>query len=115
MMPRLAAILVTPAQSRARRDLPPWHRHNKVMSTTNTNLAVCTSSLTKEFDGTRAVNNLNLNVARGVFYGFLGPNGAGKSTTIKMLTGLLGPTAGSIEILGLDFASQPVEVKKQIG
>lgn len=78
-------------------------------------LAVSTVALTKDFDGVRAVNSINLSVQRGVFYGFLGPNGAGKSTTIKMLTGLLAPTAGTIEILGLDFARHPVEVKRQIG
>jgi ABC-2 type transport system ATP-binding protein len=77
--------------------------------------AVSTLSLTKDFDGVRAVDNLSLNVARGVFYGFLGPNGAGKSTTIKMLTGLLAPTAGAVRILGLDLAADPVEVKRQIG
>jgi ABC-2 type transport system ATP-binding protein len=54
-------------------------------------------------------------VEPGQFFGFLGPNGAGKSTTIKMLTGLLAPTAGTIEILGQDLFSTPVEVKRHIG
>jgi len=58
---------------------------------------------------------VNLRVEAGQFYGFLGPNGAGKSTTIKMLTGLLAPTSGSIEVLGMDFATQALEVKRQIG
>jgi ABC-2 type transport system ATP-binding protein len=58
---------------------------------------------------------VNLTVAPGQFFGFLGPNGAGKSTTIKMLTGLLAPTSGSIEILGEDFTKNTVELKRQIG
>jgi ABC-2 type transport system ATP-binding protein len=77
--------------------------------------AVSTTALTKVFDGVRAVDGVSLNVARGVFYGFLGPNGAGKSTTIKMLTGLLAPSAGSVRILGVDLAEDPVGVKRQIG
>src|SRR5258708_6209288 len=62
-----------------------------------------------------AVNSIDLRVAPGQFFGFLGPNGAGKSTTIKMLTGLLAPSSGRIEILGLDLEKNPVEVKRQIG
>ena len=57
------------------------------------NVAIETSNLTRDFGKFRAVNELNLRVESGRFYGFLGPNGAGKSTTIKMLTGLLAPTA----------------------
>ena len=77
--------------------------------------AVRTQGLSKEFGQVRAVSNLDLMVGRGVFYGFLGPNGAGKSTTIKMLTGLLAPSSGRIEILGQDSLQQAVEVKRQIG
>jgi ABC-2 type transport system ATP-binding protein len=77
--------------------------------------AVRTEGLSKAFGQVRAVSSLDLTVRRGVFYGFLGPNGAGKSTTIKMLTGLLAPTSGRIEILGLDSLLHPVEVKRQIG
>ncbi len=62
-----------------------------------------------------AVDNLNLTVRRGSFFGFLGPNGAGKSTTIKMLTGLLAPTSGKMRVLGRDLAEEPLEVKRRIG
>ena len=55
--------------------------------------AIETTNLTRDFGKFRAVNELNLRVEAGRFYGFLGPNGAGKSTTIKMLTGLLAPSA----------------------
>jgi len=79
------------------------------------NAAISTTGLTRRFGDFIAVQNVNLNVAPGQFYGFLGPNGAGKSTTIKMLTGLLAPSSGSIEVLGLNFASHSIEVKRQIG
>ena len=58
-------------------------------------VAIETSNVTRDFGTFRAVDNLNLRVERGCFYGFLGPKGAGKSTTIKMLTGLLAPTAAA--------------------
>ncbi len=77
--------------------------------------AIATEGLTRRFGEFTAVQDVDLRVATGQFFGFLGPNGAGKSTTIKMLTGLLAPTAGRIEILGLDLAQQPVAVKRQIG
>ena len=77
--------------------------------------ALKTTGLTRRFGEFTAVRDVNLLVSQGQFFGFLGPNGAGKSTTIKMLTGLLAPTAGRIEILGLDFAVHPLEVKRQIG
>ena len=78
-------------------------------------LAIRTEGLTRHFGNLHAVQGVDLRVAPGQFFGFLGPNGAGKSTTIKMLTGLLAPTAGSIEILGKDLVANPVEVKRQIG
>jgi ABC-2 type transport system ATP-binding protein len=77
--------------------------------------AISTEHLTRRFGDLLAVDDVNLRVAPGQFFGFLGPNGAGKSTTIKMLTGLLAPSAGRIEILGLGLAENPVEVKRQIG
>jgi len=77
--------------------------------------SISTQSLTRRFGELIAVDGVNLRVAPGQFFGFLGPNGAGKSTTIKMLTGLLAPSSGRIEILGLDLNTNPVEVKRQIG
>jgi ABC-2 type transport system ATP-binding protein len=77
--------------------------------------AVATQGLTRRFGDLVAVQDVNLSVAPGQFFGFLGPNGAGKSTTIKMLTGLLAASSGSIQVLGLDLAKNSVEVKRQIG
>jgi len=74
-----------------------------------------TQGLTRRFGQLLAVDGVNLQVAPGQFFGFLGPNGAGKSTTIKMLTGLLAPSSGQIEILGIDLNTDPVNVKRQIG
>lgn len=80
-----------------------------------TQLAIATDQLTRRFGALTAVDSVDLRVQTGQFFGFLGPNGAGKSTTIKMLTGLLAPTSGRMELLGLDFQAHPVEVKRQIG
>jgi ABC-2 type transport system ATP-binding protein len=77
--------------------------------------AIETQHLTRRFGELVAVQDVNLSVAPGQFFGFLGPNGAGKSTTIKMLTGLLSASSGRIQILGLDLGQSPVEVKRQIG
>src|SRR5919107_3257715 len=78
-------------------------------------LAVETFQLVKQFGDFLAVDHINLRVNRGSFFGFLGPNGAGKSTTIKMLTGLLAPTSGTLRVLDLDISAQPMEVKRRIG
>jgi len=67
------------------------------------NLAIETVGLTRRFGTLCAVDAIDLRVERGTFYGFLGPNGAGKSTTIKMLTGLLAPTSGTMRLLGEDL------------
>src|SRR5579862_866482 len=77
--------------------------------------AIATQRLTRRFGDLIAVQDVNLSVAPGQFFCFLGPNGADKSITIKMLTGLLSASSGSIQILGLDLAQNPVEVKRQIG
>src|SRR5687767_13743613 len=77
--------------------------------------AVETFNLVRRFGDFVAVDNLNLTIERGSFFGFLGPNGAGKSTTIKMLTGLLAPTSGQIRVLGRDLSTEPLEVKRRIG
>jgi len=81
------------------------------------NDAIVTRELSRRFGQFTAVDGLDLTVGPGVFYGFLGPNGAGKSTTIKMLTGLLAPSAGSIRILGEDIAepARALAVKRRIG
>src|SRR5450432_4706759 len=80
-----------------------------------TDVAIRTEKLTRRFGNLVAVDGMDLEVTAGQFFGFLGPNGAGKSTTIKMLTGLLAPTTGRVELLGIDFAAHPVEVKRLIG
>src|SRR6202041_3760927 len=77
--------------------------------------AIAAHALSRTFDGFTAVDHIDLAVEPGQFFGFLGPNGAGQSTTIKMLTGLLAPSSGSIKILGLDAIANPIEVKRQIG
>jgi ABC-2 type transport system ATP-binding protein len=77
--------------------------------------AIEVSGLRKEFRGRPAVDGISLTVARGRFFGFLGPNGAGKSTTIKMLTGLLRPTAGRVRIEGLDLERDLLAIKALTG
>jgi ABC-2 type transport system ATP-binding protein len=77
--------------------------------------AIDTTALTRRFGDFTAVQDVNLCVDAGQFFGFLGPNGAGKSTTIKMLTGLLAPTSGSIRILGQELQTNSAEIKRQIG
>ncbi len=74
-----------------------------------------THGLRRAFGSLVAVDGLDLRVERQQFLGFLGPNGAGKSTTIKMLTGLLRASEGSIRVLGLDLETRSVEVKRHIG
>lgn len=78
-------------------------------------LAIETRGLTRLFDGKPAVRDLDLSVPEGAFYGFLGPNGAGKSTTMKLLTGLLAPSAGNARILGRDIRRDPLWVKARVG
>jgi ABC-2 type transport system ATP-binding protein len=79
--------------------------------------AIETESLARQFGDVRAVDGIDLRVQAGTFYGFLGPNGAGKSTTIKMLTGLLAPSAGAIRVLGRDMRDdrESLDAKKHIG
>ncbi len=77
--------------------------------------AIETRGLQRAFGQVVAVEKLDLTVDAGTFFGFLGPNGAGKSTTIKMLTGLLGPSAGSARILGHDVVTDAVNAKRLIG
>src|SRR5919204_6823736 len=77
--------------------------------------AIEVKGLRKLFRGRPAVDGISFEVARGRFFGFLGPNGAGKSTTIKMLTGLLRPTAGEVQIEGLRLDRDLLAIKRLIG
>jgi ABC-2 type transport system ATP-binding protein len=72
-------------------------------------------NLTRRFGDFTAVDNLTLDVDAGAICAFLGPNGAGKSTTVKMMTGLLGPTSGEVRVCGLDPATNSLEIKRRIG
>jgi len=74
-----------------------------------------TENLTKEYDGFKAVDNLNLDVKEGEIYGFLGPNGAGKTTTILMLLGILRPTRGRIYLLEEELNKNFLSLKRRIG
>ncbi len=71
--------------------------------------------VTKKFGSFTAVKDLNLKVEAGELFGFLGPNGAGKTTTIKMITGLLQPTSGRLEVAGFDLSEHPEEAKRRLG
>jgi ABC-2 type transport system ATP-binding protein len=82
---------------------------------TDAQYAVVTRGLVRTFGQKVAVNNLNLSVRAGEFFGFLGPNGAGKSTTIKMLTGLLRPTAGEVWVSGVDVWRDPILARSMMG
>jgi ABC-2 type transport system ATP-binding protein len=78
-------------------------------------VAVRLQGLEKRFGDFVAVNRIDLSVQRGEIFGFLGPNGAGKSTTIRMLCGLLAPSAGSGTVAGFDIVTAPERIKERIG
>ena len=78
-------------------------------------LAIRATGLSKHFGALRAVDAVDLRVPKAHVYGFLGPNGSGKSTTIRMLCGLLTPTAGDIEVLGLRIPEQAEALRRRIG
>ncbi|UXI04209.1 ABC transporter ATP-binding protein [Photobacterium sp. TY1-4] len=80
-----------------------------------TDFAIVAEQLTRKFGDFTAVDSLDLKVPKGSIYGFLGPNGCGKSTTIRMLTGLLSPTAGSVKVLGLDIPREAEALRLRIG
>src|SRR4051812_1942542 len=77
--------------------------------------AIEVSHLVKTYGGVTAVSDISFDVAQGEIVGFLGPNGAGKSTTMRILTGYLPATSGSVKICGLPVATQPDEIKRKIG
>lgn len=74
-----------------------------------------TLKLCKDYDGKKAVIDLDLKIEPGELFCFLGPNGAGKTTTIKMLAGLLRPSSGTARVAGFDIQTHPVEAKRRIG
>jgi ABC-2 type transport system ATP-binding protein len=74
-----------------------------------------TENLTKKFNTTLAVEDLNLQVNEGEVFGFLGPNGAGKTTTVRMLTSLIGPTSGSAFVNGFRIGLQDTEIRRSVG
>ncbi len=80
-----------------------------------TEYAIQATQIVKKFGDFTAIEGINLNVPKGSIYGFLGPNGCGKSTTIRVLTGLLSPTSGSVNVLGLEIPKQSEELRLKIG
>ena len=73
------------------------------------------SHVSRNFGDFRAVNDVSFSIPTGQIVGLLGPNGAGKTTTMRMITGFLAPTSGSVTIDGIDINQNPVEAKKKIG
>ncbi len=80
-----------------------------------TAMAIRTQGLSRDFDTVRAVDGLSLEVPEGIVFGFLGPNGSGKTTTIRLLLGLLEPTAGEATVLGFDTRTQGDEIRRRTG
>ena len=78
-------------------------------------IAIKTEALTKKYNELTAVDNLSFEVAKGEIFAFLGPNGAGKTTTVKLMSGLLIPTSGSVTINGYDVAKEPLKAKQSLG
>jgi ABC-2 type transport system ATP-binding protein len=79
------------------------------------NLAIIAHGLTKRFGDFTAVDSIDFEVRRGEIFGFLGPNGSGKTTTIRMMLGLLQPTAGGLSVLGVDVAGRAREIRPRVG
>jgi ABC-2 type transport system ATP-binding protein len=77
--------------------------------------AIVCRQLTKSYGAFPVLKGIDLEVERGEMFGFLGPNGAGKTTTIKILTGLLLPSGGQVEVAGWDVVEDPFEVKRRVG
>lgn len=78
-------------------------------------LAIQAKQLSRHFGDLKAIDKLDLNIDRNRIYGFLGPNGCGKTTAIRMLTGLLKPTSGEIQVLGLTLPQEAEKLRLKIG
>jgi ABC-2 type transport system ATP-binding protein len=78
-------------------------------------MSITIKGLTKVYGEQKAVNNISININKGEIVGFLGPNGAGKSTTMKIITGYLSPDEGTVEVAGIQVATNPIATKKKIG
>src|SRR5262245_59125612 len=76
---------------------------------------ISVQNLTKSFGPKLAVNDVSFSVERGEVLGFLGPNGAGKSTTMRMITGFIPPTAGTVKVGGYDMTDDPIPAKTLLG
>ena len=74
-----------------------------------------TEEVVKKYKSRCVVNKVSVNVKQGEIVGLLGPNGAGKTTTMKILTGFIPPSSGTVKIAGYDVTEHPVQVKKKIG
>src|SRR5215510_9283262 len=92
----------------------PFLEKSKQMNR-STESMVSVRNLEKRFGDFVAVNRISLEVSRGEIFGFLGPNGAGKSTTIRMLCGILKPTAGDGQVAGFDVVRESEKIKTRIG
>jgi len=90
-------------------------QHSVAINQNNSGIMLTLANLSKKFGNFIAVNNINLEIREGDFFGFLGQNGAGKTTTIKMITGLYSPTKGKILVGGFDIQKNPIEAKSLIG
>jgi ABC-2 type transport system ATP-binding protein len=85
------------------------------METTTNESVIFTEGLSKSYKGIKALDGLNLQVPKNSIFGFLGPNGAGKSTTIKLLLGLIRPSAGKAAVFGHDICDESVAIRKRVG
>lgn len=81
----------------------------------NNTLIIETKNLTKNFTGKEVIKCCNMSVEKGIIYGFLGANGAGKTTIFKLLSGLLKPTMGKVQVLGMDIVSERSSILSEIG
>jgi ABC-2 type transport system ATP-binding protein len=94
----------------------PWSKPQEVEAARELNgSAIVVSGLRKEFGDFVAVDSIDFTVKPGEIFGFLGPNGSGKSTTIRMLCGVIAPTAGGGTVMGYDVVDEPEKVRENIG